>query len=84
MSFEEHSDSFIWRCNGKGREKEVIFKPHDFFGCVAELKARGWSFVLSEDSGYEGSGRTWAHYCGHCDYKRKQTSIFDRPLREVK
>jgi hypothetical protein len=41
MSFEEYSDCFVWRCNGKDCGKEVFFKPHDFMGCVAELRARG-------------------------------------------
>ena len=75
MSFEEHSDCFIWRCNKCG--KEIIFKPQDFMGCVAELKARGWSFHLNDD-------RTWDHTCAYCNYKHRQTDLMNRRFQTVK
>jgi hypothetical protein len=81
MSFEEHPDCFIWRCNGKGCGKEVIFPPTDFWGCVAELKSRQWSFYRDEETG------DWTHHCGRCVYKHRQTDWMDRTYskpREVK
>jgi len=78
MSFSEYDDCFIWRCNGKDCPKEVMFKPYDFMGCVAELRARGWSFHCDDED------RTWTHYCAYCQHKRRQTNILDRPLREVR
>ena len=80
MSFEEHETCFLWKCNGKDCSKEVMFRPHDFMGCVAELRARGWSFILNEDEG----ARDWAHYCAFCSHKRRQTSILDQRIRTVK
>jgi hypothetical protein len=80
MSFTEHPNCFLWACDGDNCEKEVMFKPHDFMGCVAELRARGWSFHLSEDEG----GRDWSHYCAYCNHKRKQTSIMNQRIREVR
>jgi len=80
VSFAEHSDCFIWRCDGADCEKEVLFKPHDFMACVAELRARGWSFHLNDDDGQ----RDWTHYCAYCNHKRRQTNILDRPLKGVK
>jgi len=87
MSFIELEDAFVWRCNGDDCEKEVMFKPHDFMGCVAELKARGWLFHLHEDTGREDSGRTWRHYCQQCRHKHQRTNWMDRTYskpREVK
>ena len=84
MSFTELDDCFIWRCNGKDCEKEVMFAPNDFFGCVAELRARGWSFHLNEDTGHEGGGRNWTHYCQRCRRERQQTSVFDQRIKSVK
>ena len=78
MSFEEHNDCLIWRCNGKDCRKEVIFKPHDFMGCVAELRARGWSFHCDDED------RTWTHYCQRCQYKHRQTDLMDRKFHSVK
>jgi hypothetical protein len=80
MSFEEHSDCFLWRCDGKDCEKEVLFKPHDFMGCVAELRSRGWSFHLDEDTGREGSGRQWSHYCGRC--RKSLAEVLRMPLKQ--
>jgi hypothetical protein len=87
MSFEEYEDCFVWRCNGKDCGKEVVFPPTDFYGRVAELRARGWLFSLVEETGHEGWGRTWTHYCQHCRAKRQQTIWMDRHFskpREVK
>jgi hypothetical protein len=75
MSFEEHSDCFLWRCNQCA--KEVIFKPTDFFACVAELKARQWSFYRNDDG-------DWEHTCGYCIYKHRRTNIMDRTIKSVK
>jgi hypothetical protein len=75
--FIELETSFVWECNTCG--KQVIFPPSDFFGRVAELRARGWSFHLNDDEG----GRDWTHSCAYCNHKRRQTSIFGKP-REVK
>jgi hypothetical protein len=83
MSFIELETAFVWQCNGKDCQKEVMFKPHDFFGCVAELKARGWTFHLNDDEGQ----RDWRHYCAYCNHKRRQTDWMDRTYskpREVK
>jgi hypothetical protein len=80
MSFFEYDDCFVWRCNGDCG-KEVIFKPHDFMGCVAELRSRGWSFHCDDED------RTWTHYCQRCRHKHQSVSIFDRTIgkpREVK
>jgi hypothetical protein len=77
MSFEEHPDCFIWRCNGKDCGKEIFFKPHDFFGCVAELKARGWTFHRYEDG-------DWSHTCAYCNHKHRQTDLMDRKFHSVK
>jgi len=52
MTFMELNDAFVWECNHC--HKQVIFPPSDFYGRVAELKARGWSFHLNDD-------RTWDH-----------------------
>jgi hypothetical protein len=77
MSFFEYSDCFIWRCDGNSCPKEVIFKPHDFMGCVAELKSRGWSFYRDDDG-------DWSHYCQRCQHKHQQTNIMDRTFKTVK
>src|SRR5262249_13056828 len=84
MSFIELETAFAWRCDTPDCERIAAFKPHDFFGCVAELRARGWSFHLDEDTGREDSGRTWRHYCQRCAHKRRQTSIMDQRIRSVK
>jgi hypothetical protein len=52
MSFEEYDECFLWRCDECGHE--VAFKPHDFFACVAELKARGWGFAREPEG--------WRHW----------------------
>jgi hypothetical protein len=58
MSFEEHEDCFIWRCE-KCR-LEAVFPPGNFWGAVAELKARRWSLSRDDESG------VWTHYCWKC------------------
>jgi hypothetical protein len=58
MSFEEHPDCFIWRCDKCGHE--AVFPPNDFWDCVAELKARRWGFSPPQ------GGDDWSHYCGRC------------------
>jgi hypothetical protein len=80
MSFEEHSDVFLWRCDQCGHE--AIFPPNDFWSCVAELKSRRWGFSPPEQ-GVEG-GDTWSHYCGRCRSKHQRTSIMDRTIKSVK
>lgn len=85
MSFQEFSDCFVWSCDGKDCDLKVVFKPHDFMACVAELKSRGWQFCLDEETGHEGWGRDWRHYCQKCERKRRRTSILDQvPGRAVK
>jgi hypothetical protein len=79
MSFIELEDAFVWTCESPNC-KQVIFPPSDFFGRVAELRARGWSFHLNDDEGE----RDWAHYCAYCTHKRRQTSIMDQRIRTVK
>ena len=75
MSFEEYEDCFVWKCNTC--HKEVLFPPNDFFDCVAELKARGWTF--SRDN--EG---VWNHTCAYCNYKSRQIPIMERTFKTVK
>jgi hypothetical protein len=78
MSFEEHDDCFYWFCNGKDCQKQAIFPPTDFWGCVGELHSRGWSFFRDDETG------EWTHYCQRCQHKRNQTSIMDQRIRTVK
>jgi hypothetical protein len=75
MSFTEYDDAFVWRCDGKDCTKEVFFKPHDFMGCVAELRARGWSFHCDDED------RTWTHRCGRC--RKPLAELLKMPLKEV-
>ena len=75
MTFIELETAFVWECNHC--PKQVAFKPHDFFACVAELKARGWSFHLNDDG-------TWDHTCGYCNHKHRQTDLMDRKFHSVK
>ena len=85
MSFEDLEKAYVWECDECG--KLAVFPPSDFYGRVDELKARGWSFHLEEETGHEGYGRTWRHYCQRCRSKRQQTSIMDQHFskpREVK
>ena len=78
MSFEEIENAYIWTCEGCG--KIAAFPSSDFYRRKDELKERGWEFVLDEETGHEGWGRTWRHYCQPCRRKRQQTSILDRPV----
>ena len=82
MSFEEYPEAFAWTCDECG--KIAAFPPSDFYEHKDELKERGWSFHLDEDTGHEGWGRTWRHYCQRCQHKRRQTSIMDQRIKSVK
>lgn len=81
MSFEDREDCFLWRCDGKGCDRFVAFKPHDFYACVAELKAREWSFSPPD---YGPDGGDWEHYCQRCQFKHRQASMMDRQFKTVK
>jgi hypothetical protein len=72
MSFVEYAEEFVWSCDDCGLA--VSFKPHDFWSCKDELKARGWGFHRDR---YEG---TWTHSCGKCARKAaaSNVSILDR------
>jgi hypothetical protein len=72
--FYDLDDSFVWECEQCG--KQAMFKPHDFYACVAELRARQWSFH------HDGEG--WRHTCGYCNYKHRKTNIMDRRFHTVK
>jgi hypothetical protein len=56
MSFFEHDDCFIWRCDKC--LNEAVFAPGNFWSCVAELKARRWGFIRGEGD--------WDHRCPEC------------------
>jgi hypothetical protein len=75
MSFEEWSDCFIWRCDKCGHE--VVFKPHDFWGCVAELKSRGWGF--SREDGEDGY--SWSHSCPR--HRKTLAQVLAMPLKQT-
>ena len=64
MSFEENSESFIWRCDTCGRVAD--FPPGNFWGALAELKARNWR-IARRDEGTEDV--CWVHYCSRCRKK---------------
>jgi hypothetical protein len=76
MSFEENEDSFIWSCEGKGCRISAVFPPHDFYGCVAEIKARGWA-IERDQSGI------WCHYCGKCKWKRSE-GLMEKPFHSIR
>jgi hypothetical protein len=85
LSFEETESAFIWTCEGCG--KIAAFPSSDFYGRKDELKERGWLFSLEEETGHEGWGRTWHHYCQKCRRERQQPNWMDRTYskpREVK
>jgi hypothetical protein len=63
MAFEEFEDRFIWSCHGCGLTAE--FPPHNFSGCWAELKSRGWR--AHRETADDGVG--WGHSCGSCSRK---------------
>jgi hypothetical protein len=75
MAFDEYPEAFLWRCDHCGYE--VAFKPHDFYACVAELKARGWTFNPPERRGVD----TWGHRCGRC--RKPLAEMLKMPLKEV-
>jgi len=82
MTYIELEEAHVWECNGCG--KIAAFPPSDFRARVDELHQRGWAFRLDEETGHEGYGRTWRHFCQKCRRERQQTSIWDQPLRSVK
>jgi hypothetical protein len=49
--------------------------PHDFFACVAELKARGWGFERGEE-GY------WQHWCPR--HRQRLARVLKMKAREVR
>jgi hypothetical protein len=71
MSFEEHDDCFLWSCDNCGHE--IAFKPHDFYGCVAELKARGWLITHDDER--------WVHRCARC--RKSLAELLKMPLKQV-
>jgi hypothetical protein len=73
MSFEEYPEAFVWSCNTC--DHWVAFKPHDFFGCVAELRARGWGFARSDEG-------AWEHWCPRC--KPRLAQVLKMKAREVR
>jgi hypothetical protein len=75
MSFTEHDDCFIWRCDKAGCGHEAVFAPNDFWSCVAELKSRRWEF-------FRDSEGAWAHHCGKC--RRSSASILDMPSNKLR
>ena len=68
MSFEEHSDCFIWRCDGC--RLEAVFPPGNFWDALAQLKARGWQITRLDD---------WVHRCGQCK-KKSEEKILSMPI----
>ncbi len=78
MSFEEHERYFLWFCDDKDCDRFVAFKPHDFFDCVAELKARGWGFVPPSRAGYDDD---WLHYCPK--HRKRLANILKKTFKEV-
>ena len=75
MSFEEYNDAFIWTCDEKGCDRFASFKPHDFYDCVDELKARGWSFMRDDEGG-------WSHACPK--HRRKLGELLKMKFSDVK
>ena len=57
MSFFEFEDAFVWQCDKCPHE--AVFPPGNFWGCVAELKSRGWSFWRNDEG-------EWSHSCSSC------------------
>jgi hypothetical protein len=80
--FTEHSDCFLWSCDDCGLEAE--FPPSQFYERKDELKARGWLIRCEEETGYEGAGRDWRHYCAACARKRRKPVDLSRPFHSVK
>jgi 4-hydroxyphenylpyruvate dioxygenase-like putative hemolysin len=79
MSFEEHEDYFIWFCDTEGCDHFAAFKPHDFFACVDELKARGWGFSPPSRGDYEDD---WSHKCPK--HRRQLGELLKMKFSEVK
>jgi hypothetical protein len=76
MAFEEFEDRFVWSCGACGLSVE--FPPHNFHGCWAELKSRGWRARREQD----GEGVTWSHSCGRCS-RKADAGLLDRRPRAV-
>jgi hypothetical protein len=68
MSFEEYEDCFVWQCDDCSLRAE--FPPGDFWGALAELKARGWRIWREEDG--------WTHRCARC--KKTGAEILATPF----
>jgi hypothetical protein len=71
MGFSEHEDCFVWQCDKCGHS--AVFPLDDFWGAVAELKARRWEF--SRD------GEDWYHTCQKC--RRTAAQILDMPSNKI-
>jgi hypothetical protein len=50
-----------------------MFKPHDFYGCVAELKSRGWGFMRQDDG-------SWTHSCPR--HRKSLAEVLKMPLKQ--
>jgi hypothetical protein len=70
MSFSEFDDCFVWQCD-RCRTK-AIFPPGNFWGAVAELRARRWEFDRDDRDG------GWSHLCGKC--RKTGAEILDSPV----
>ena len=69
MSFFEFEDAFVWQCDKCPHE--AVFPPGNFWGCIAELKARRWTFIRGEGD--------WSHWCPDCKGKTA-AEILDMPM----
>ena len=61
MSFREHPDYLLWRCEDcdATAEFERVQRPGYFLACVDEIKARGWLIGRTRDG-------DWTHRCAEC------------------
>jgi hypothetical protein len=69
VSFEEFDDCFVWQCDRCGLK--ATFPPGNFWGAVAELKARRWLFERDQDG--------WGHTCARCK-KTMAAEILEMPV----
>ena len=74
MSFLEHEDCFVWRCDRC--RLEAAFPPSNFWSALSELKARGWQITRLDD---------WVHHCAKCK-KIVEAEILNMtfPVRRVR
>jgi hypothetical protein len=79
MSFEEFDCCFVWRCDEQGCDRFAAFKPHSFFACVDELKARGWGFIPPSRDGHEDD---WSHRCPK--HRKRLADVLKMKFSEVK